>query len=283
VREAKDRSSKWLIDRHGGGMLRLAGIQGFTAWRAAAAELTVPKQIPDGLVEVTFPDRPGPVPVLIEISTYPDRRVEEQAIDDVAMVRLARGVVPEVVIICLAPKGDYRIPQRAELRSALGLTWLGAGWNLVEMWQRSAAQLLAANDVGLIPWLPLTQFDEPPEIIVQQCRDRIEAQAPAEEQGTLLAVTQVMTRLRFTDPRLLEILRGSQAMLDSPFMQELFQQRECAVRRQDILDILKDRFQVVPEDVAARVRLIDREERLKELLLMAFRCEDLDAFRKELP
>jgi hypothetical protein len=68
-------------------------------------------------------------------------------------------------------------------------------------------------------------------------------------------------------------------MLDSPFMQELFQQRECAVRRQDILDILKDRFQVVPEDARAREQLIDSPERLRELHLQAYRCRDLDAFR----
>ena len=47
-----DKSSKWLIQHHGGSILRLAGIQKVAAWRPAQAEVVQPSQMPDGLLEV---------------------------------------------------------------------------------------------------------------------------------------------------------------------------------------------------------------------------------------
>ena len=64
-----------------------------------------------------------------------------------------------------------------ELVSRHGLTQLTCRWRVVELWTVSAAELLAANDVGLIPWVPLARFDDPPEVIVRQCYQRIEQQA----------------------------------------------------------------------------------------------------------
>jgi hypothetical protein len=54
--------------------------------------------------------------------------------------------------------------------------------------------------------LPLSQFDGPPEVLIQQCHDRIEKQASPDEKENLLAVTQVMTTLRYNDPSLLTLL-----------------------------------------------------------------------------
>ncbi len=32
-----------------------------------------------------------------------------------------------------------------------------ANWRVVELWELSATELLAMNDVGLVPWIPLTR------------------------------------------------------------------------------------------------------------------------------
>ena len=66
--------------------------------RAAHTELAHPKQLTDGLLEVNFPDRTEADLVVVEVSTFPERRAEEQAARDAALVWLDRGVVPEVVI-----------------------------------------------------------------------------------------------------------------------------------------------------------------------------------------
>jgi predicted transposase YdaD len=82
-------------------------------------------------------------------------------------------------------------------------------------------RLLAAGDVGFIPWVPLTQYAGPPEVLLQQCREQIDRQARPEERVNLLAVTQVMATLQYNNAQLMTILGGSQVMIDSPLIQEL--------------------------------------------------------------
>jgi hypothetical protein len=79
----------------------------------------------------------------------------------------------------------------------------------------------AAGDVGLIPWVPLAQFDGPPEPILRQCPARIDRDAPPNEHENLLAVAQFLTGLRYNNPRLFQILEGRKAMIESPVLQEL--------------------------------------------------------------
>ncbi len=89
-----DRSSKWLIQHHGDSMLWLARVKNIRAWRPAQAELVQPRRLPDGLLEVT---------------TYPQRRVSQQMTDDLLLVYLDRGQLPEGVTLVLRPKGKYRV------------------------------------------------------------------------------------------------------------------------------------------------------------------------------
>ena len=73
----------------------------------------------------------------------------------------------------------------------------------------------------MIPWVPLMQADEPPEVVLQRCREVIDQHAPAEEHEGLLTVTQVFTRLRYKDPNLLSILGRKTVMIESPVIREI--------------------------------------------------------------
>src|SRR5438309_10722704 len=105
MRDDKDRSGKWLIDHCGGSALRLAGVTGFQRWRPHQAEVVQPKQLPDGFLEVFFAGRPEPDPFLLEIATFPERRVEEQVLRDALLVFLDRRMLPDVITLVLRPKG----------------------------------------------------------------------------------------------------------------------------------------------------------------------------------
>ena len=67
----KDRSSKWLLQRYGDVVLRLAGITGFTSWRLLPGEIVAPRRTLDGLLEVEYPGEAEPRLVLVEVYTYP--------------------------------------------------------------------------------------------------------------------------------------------------------------------------------------------------------------------
>jgi hypothetical protein len=182
----------------------------------------------------------------------------------------------------LHPKGNFRLSGAEELVSRHGLTQLTCRWRVVELWTVSAAELLAANDVGLIPWVPWARFDDPPEVIVRQCCQRIEQQARPEERLTLLAVTQVMTRLRYNDPALLALLGGSRAMIESPLIQELMDQNAQETLHMAILKVLATRFGVVPPEIAASLQAVQDESKLQDLISRAVTCPDLEAFRSQL-
>src|SRR5262249_20301546 len=143
------------------------------------------------------------------------------ALDDLMLVYQDRRLLPDLVVLVLRPKGQFRVANRLVVRGRHGLSCLTAEWRVVELWNVPAADLLAANDVRLIPWLPLTRFEGEPRKLLEQCRDRIDEQADYHERANLLAVTQVFSRLRFPSPQLLDILGGAKIMAESPLIQEL--------------------------------------------------------------
>lgn len=277
-----DKGGKWLIQHHGDSILRLGGVGEVVAWRAVQAEVVQPGQLPDGLLEVQLVGRAEPVYVIVELATKAERRLTKQLVRDLLLVYLDRDVLPEVVTLILRQRGQYRAARQVQVQSHLKLTSLEARWHIVEMWTVSAEDLLAANDVGLIPWVPLCKFAGPPEPLLKRCRERIEQQAQPQERMNLLAVTQVMTRLRYTDPQLLTLLGGSQIMIESTLIGELLAKNTAETKRKDILRFLRGRFDSVPDDLAAALEGIQKQTRLDELVDVAATCPDLEAFRASL-
>jgi hypothetical protein len=285
-----DKSSKWLIQHHGDSILRLANIKNIQTWRPAQAEVVQPRQLPDGLLDVRLQDASHDDLFLLEIATYPERRMASQLTRDLMLVYLDRGELPETVTLVLRPKGKLRAPSRRNLRSRHGFAYCSLRWRVVELWTVPAEDLLAAQDVGLIPWVPLTDFSDPPETVIRRCRDAIEQRAPVAEKANLLAVTQVLTHLRYNDVALLAILGGTRAMIESPLIQELVTEqvrevvtgRVCARARRDILTCLEARFGDVPRDLAQAIEAVADDDRLTELVRQAAACPDLQAFHNEL-
>src|SRR5262249_58394307 len=99
-------------------VLGVAGLRGVLSCEAEQAEVVLPRKLPDGLLKVRIAGRPNPVPVLVEVATYPEPRVVEQVCGDLRLVRQARGVLPDAVVLCLCAKGAYRVPDRAASESA---------------------------------------------------------------------------------------------------------------------------------------------------------------------
>jgi len=282
-----DKSSKWLIQHHGDSMLRLARIGKIAAWRPAQAEVVQPRQLPDGLLEARLEGELRDDLFLIEVATYPERRLGQQLTRDLMLVYLDRGALPEAVTLVLRPKGKYRIPTSRNLRSRRGLSSCRLRWLVVELWTIPAEELLEAGDVGLIPWEPLTDFAEPPETILQRCRKSIEQHAPPGEKANLLAVTQVLCFLRYNDSGLLTILGGREVMLEVPFLDEIVLEKTretarktaCETAQQDIVAFLEVRFGDVPRDIVEEIESVDDTKHLRGLVRLAASCADLDAFR----
>ncbi len=281
MREAKDRGSKWLLEHHGDSVLRLAGITGFNRWRPVPTELVHPLESPDSVLEVFFPGRDEPDPVIVEIATYPERRVNDQMARDGMVVLLSRRVLPTLLTIVLHPKGNLRVTGDQEWVCRQNQTRLSLKWQVIELWTLAANDLLAAADVGLIPLVPLTHIDGSPEVVLRQCRQRIDL-APEEEQENLLAVAHVMARMRYNEASLLSIFGGKQMFNESPLVQEVVEETRLETVREDIQQILETRFGDLPPRIAEVLDAVADERRLRGLVAEAVRCTSLDDFRARL-
>jgi hypothetical protein len=274
------------LEEHGVGILYLGGARGVLSCKARKAEVVHPRKLPDGLLEARFADSAEPRLVLVEVATCPESRVVKQVQDDIRLVRQARAVLPEALVLCLCPRGDYRVPQQAEEKSTLGWTTESLSWKVVELWTLSAEELLAAPNVGVVPFASLAHYDGPPEVLLQRCRDRIEREGGAQVEN-LLAVAQVYARLHFDKPEWLGILGGRKMLIEFPIIQEIGAEFARAARVKTILLVLSARFGEVSSTVAAGLEQVKDEEGLTRLTGHAATCTNLqnfeDSLHKELP
>jgi hypothetical protein len=275
-----DKSSKWLIQHYGDSILRLAGVRNIVSWQPLPTDLVQPRRLPDGLIAVRIRGQVQPDLFVLEIATYPEARVADQIVGDTALVYLERRVLPEVVVLFLHRKGNIEAAGAANLRSRQGWTNLQLSWRIAKLWEVRAEELLAAGDIGLIPWVPLAHFEGQPEPIVRKCRERIDQDAPPNEHENLLAVTQFLARLRYNDPKLFQILGGRKAMIESPLMQELKEEwtREAVI--EDLMAVLVGRFGTKAQALETEIKAIDDAARLRELVKHAATCRSLSSFRK---
>ncbi|MCI0701181.1 MAG: hypothetical protein L0241_08865 [Planctomycetia bacterium] len=298
MRQDKDRSGKWLLTHHGDSVLRLAGITGFSSWRALQTETVAPRRLPDGLIELRFRGESEPTLVLVEIETYPDADVDRQLLDDLMLIAVDRNVVPEVVSLVLKPKGKLTVAGNSERTSPRGQTRISGSWPVVRLWELEAEALLAVGDVGLVPWVSLTRTTLEPEELMTRCRDRIVQVPDANDRAGLIAVTQILAGLAFPDRRFLNLFGGPQVMIESPVLdevKELIRQRleaevtnkvtaevaaktREAVLREAVIAVLEARFGALPAERLAALHAVTEEARLRALPPLAGTCPDLAAF-----
>src|SRR5262249_6903350 len=149
---AFDRSSKWLIQHHGDAILRLAGVEDLVTWRPLQAEVVQPRASPtswvpaDGLLEVRRRGRRRPQRFVVEVATYPERRVAEQTVRDALLVYLNYRVAPDGLVLVLRPKGRFRVPASVTLPGEEGWSELNLRWRVVELWTVPAEELLATGE-----------------------------------------------------------------------------------------------------------------------------------------
>jgi hypothetical protein len=68
-------------------------------------------------------------------------------------------------------------------------------------------------------------------------------------------------------------------MIDTPFLREF--EAKCFLKGQQnlLLDVLRERFGAVPEDVTMAIRGVEEDDQFVRLVRIAARCESLDQFR----
>lgn len=302
-RDAKDRCMNWLALKHPRAMLSASGVTNITSCKSLHGVLTFPKVIPDGMFEAQIAGEEKKRYYVVEVTTYPDKEECDQVLRAVSLIFLAFEVVPDVISLVLAPKGNLTQENRKEVRSTSGDTRLGCTWVVRDLFTRHSSELLALNEVGVIPLVLFTIPDADPKVLLEECRERIETQATPEERGNLLAIAATFATFKYPKTTLYEIfLRRPQEMIEAPVLQELMTRapeaaanlpfvknlvalREQATRLEDarraVLENVKARFDAVPEDIRSGVEAISDTERLWGLVPLSAK-ESLDKIREKL-
>ncbi len=145
----------------------------------------------------------------------------------------------------------------------------------VRVWQLKADQLLAAG-LGMTP-LAILADDAAPRLgeVVNQFAER----AIREAQNTsaanlLLSCGYILSGLRYDDAISRPLFAGVQKMRESSTYQAILREGRVegrvegiiSTRQDDLLDLLRERFGVVPPEVEARVRAVTDPERLRTAL-----------------
>lgn len=277
-RQRFDIGSKWLLHNQGKGALFVGGFKGVQRIEPMPGEIVQNRKYPDGLLRVYLAGQRRPHYVLIEIATYAEERALRQALDDLTLSYQTLGHLPELLMLVLRPKGRFRIGGSHAVRSKLGLSQLEVAWKTVELWTLPAEEFLNQGDVGVTPWVPLMEFADPPETLLERCADKIEREGHPKDRADLMAVSQVMATLRFPDPTLLQLFGGRESMIESPLLEKWFGEK----MQKALLALLKARFGSVPRDVRRLLREVLDEEKLIALNVLAGQCPDLEAFREAL-
>jgi hypothetical protein len=273
-----DICSKWLLHNQGKRILQVGGVTGVQRLEPMPGEIAQSRKWPDALFKVYFQGERAAHYVLIEVATYSEKRALEQALTDLTQAYTALRELPELLMFVLRPKGTFRIRGTYEIRSKKGVSSLTGTWKPVEMWTLPAEDYLASGDVGIVPLIPLMRFDGPPEALLERCAEKIEREAHPKDKPDLLVVSQVLSQLKFSDPELLNLLKGKEAMIESPLLERM---RAETIRDLTLAD-LKTRFGSVPRDITKRLTAIIDEEKQRQLHNVAVVCKDIAAFREAL-
>jgi hypothetical protein len=276
-----DPSSKWLLEHHGRAIALLGGRRDVISCKSVQSEVVQPRKLPDGLLELRLRELREPALMLVEIATYPEKRVVAQMTDGLRLVRQARGVLPDGLVVILRPKGKYRVPEEGTAQSVLGWSKEILTWKRVEVWTLSAEETLASQDVGGVPLVPLMHFEGPPEPLLRRCRERIEREGGA-QRANLLAVTQSLMKLRFPQRTLLDIFGGSRAMIESPLIKEIVAKAEHNTWRKAIERQIRRRFSPLPDSARASLEGLNDEKKLMALHDFAGVCSTLEVFLEQL-
>jgi predicted transposase YdaD len=141
-----------------------------------------------------------------------------------------------------------------------------------------------------LAFIAVVERKGPREPIICECRARIDQVTSPDEHLNLLAVTQILARMRYNDPKLFQILGGRKAIIESPLFWELKAEwtqegkieGKIEAKIEDLMTILVTRFGTKAEELETEIKAIGDEARLKELLTHAATSRTLGSFRKQL-
>jgi hypothetical protein len=151
-------------------------------------------------------------------------------------------------------------------------------YEVLRVWERPASDFLNGG-LGVLPLAPIsavTEADLPG--IIQQMRQRVDAEAQPGEVGEFWTATDILMGLRYESSLVAQLLRGVHNLRDSTTYQAILAEGRVEGVRATLLDQGRFKFGPPTQEIQARLEGITDPDRLKFLsqrLLMVSSWDEL--------
>ena len=191
-----------------------------------------------------------------------------------------RERLPTVSLVyILAPRG-YR-PQGGQFRLAVeGGPTQQVWFREICLWQQQPEPWW--DEVpGLMALSPLCRQERPLHDVLTHAAEAIAARTPdAIQRADLLTTLAFFGKLAHPGIAVMDLI-GREQMKESPLYEEIKEEGRLETARQNILQILKERFGAsAAREFASRVNAITDSKQLNRLLRLTVRCDRLEQFRE---
>ncbi|HZV07631.1 MAG TPA: hypothetical protein VE999_21270 [Gemmataceae bacterium] len=249
---------------------------------------------PSGPVEILTPDlstltaftdivlRTGDSLLHLDFQSGPDPTLPRRILLYNVLLHDGYGLPVHSVVILLRPRAD-----RGDLTGTLsyaarpGRGKLEFVFEVIRLWQMPVERLLASG-LGTLPLAVLGQMpagrepDEALPAVIAQLVQRIDGEAPPEQGPILLTASFVLTGLRVSQQRVLELFQGVRKMRDSTAYQAILDEGRAEEARRLLLRLGRKHLGNPDAAVEVTVRAITDVERLE---LLAERVTDVASWQ----
>ncbi len=202
------------------------------------------------------------------------------------------GPVHSVVILLRREADSPALTGTLSRVRSNGREFLRFDYDVIRVWQLSAESLLG----GPLGALPLSVLADDArgrleEVVARMDRRLRDEPTPDPTRKLLLASSFILSGLRYNDETIQSAFIGVTGMKESITYQAILNEGRSegvkegvasgtiAARQADLIDIIEERFGVVPPELAAHIRATSDSAKLQAAIRRAVRVQSLDEFQ----
>ncbi len=225
--------------------------------------------------------------MLVEFQARPDRKMAGRLLEYTAMHhrRYEKPVYPVIINLTGGGRREERY-----IMDCLDLTVVDFNYLRINLEEVAGRELLYRGPVGLLPLATLMRQDEPPEVVLKKCADRLDKEVKAEEERNILYIAlAALSSLKFPKELILSVLEVSKLenlpLFDGIREKWIDQGIQQGVREglqqgliEAIIEVLKENTGRSVDGLAERLRAIKDVDVLKKLHRGAIKAKSLEEF-----
>jgi predicted transposase YdaD len=160
-------------------------------------------------------------------------------------------------------------------------------YDIIKIWKLKKSTIIKNKLIGLYPLLPLMEKgpEETPEEIIELTINTINTVEDEPLKSDLISVMSVISSREFSKEMLKKYVRREMLMKSALYQEWIAEEREEAAKeadikrlKQDISEILIEKFDYITKEIKEKLNTINDEEILDSLFRKAVRIDSIESF-----